>query len=268
MPPFRQPRPFPLRTGVAAIALAAALAPVAAVAQDGEQPRRTRVIAGPAIAPAYPGADRYAIRPYIDLSRTRASQFEYEAPDESTSIALIDSDGFSFGPAIGFEGKRRARDAGGLDEVKFSVELGGAMAYQTGNVRFLAEARKGVSGHKAVTGMVGVDYIARDADRWLFAIGPRVTFADNKYARRYFGVTAAEALRTGVPAYAPDGGMTMVGGTASLLRQFGDGPWGVFGFAKYDRLVGDAADSPVVRRFGSRDQLSGGIGIAYTFGGR
>ncbi|WP_326525561.1 MipA/OmpV family protein [Sphingomonas sp.] len=268
MPHLRHHRPLPHRAGAVAIGLAIAVAPVAATAQDGEQPRRTRVIVGPAVTPAFPGADRYAIRPYVDLSRTRASQFDYEAPDESTSIALIDSDGFSFGPAIGFEGKRRARDAGGLDEVKFSVELGGAVAYRTGNIRFLAEARKGVSGHKAVTGMVGVDYIARDADKWLFAIGPRVTFADNRYARRYFGVTAAEALRTGVPAFTPDGGVTMVGGTASLLRQFGDGPWGVFGFAKYDRLIGDAADSPVVRRFGSRGQLAGGVGISYTFGGR
>ena len=32
------------------------------------------------------------------------------------------------------------------------------------------------------------------------------------------------------------------------------------------RLVGDAADSPIVRAdFGSRTQLSGGLGVSYTF---
>jgi outer membrane protein len=36
-------------------------------------------------------------------------------------------------------------------------------------------------------------------------------------------------------------------------------------YAKYDRLSGDAADSPVVRELGSRSQLSGGLGITYTF---
>jgi molecular chaperone DnaK (HSP70) len=32
-----------------------------------------------------------------------------------------------------------------------------------------------------------------------------------------------------------------------------------------ERLVGDAAKSPIVRQFGSRDQLSAGIGLSYTF---
>jgi outer membrane protein len=41
--------------------------------------------------------------------------------------------------------------------------------------------------------------------------------------------------------------------------------WGLFGFARYERLVGDAAKSPIVREFGSRNQLSGGIGLNYTF---
>jgi outer membrane protein len=39
----------------------------------------------------------------------------------------------------------------------------------------------------------------------------------------------------------------------------------MFGFARYERLVGDAAKSPIVRDFGSRDQLSAGIGLNYTF---
>ena len=41
--------------------------------------------------------------------------------------------------------------------------------------------------------------------------------------------------------------------------------WGVFGYARYERLIGDAAKSPIVRRFGSRDQLSAGLGLSYTF---
>ena len=39
----------------------------------------------------------------------------------------------------------------------------------------------------------------------------------------------------------------------------------MFGFARYERLVGDAAKSPIVREFGSRNQLSAGIGLSYTF---
>jgi outer membrane protein len=51
---------------------------------------------------------------------------------------------------------------------------------------------------------------------------------------------------------------------SGMSYQFDD-RWGVFGYARYARLVGDAANSPIVRAFGSRNQLSGGIGLNYTF---
>ena len=41
--------------------------------------------------------------------------------------------------------------------------------------------------------------------------------------------------------------------------------WAFYTYAGYDRLVGDAADLPIVRTFGSRDQFSGGIGLFYSF---
>jgi outer membrane protein len=39
----------------------------------------------------------------------------------------------------------------------------------------------------------------------------------------------------------------------------------LFGYARYERLVGDAARSPIIRALGSRNQLSGGVGLNYTF---
>lgn len=251
------------------IACLTLLLPAAAMAQDEDKaPRRTRVILGPQLVPSFPGADRVAVRPYVDVSRTRGDRpFAYEAPDESTSIALYNRRGLSFGPAFAFEGKRRRRDVGGLDEVGFTVELGAAVQYQAkGPLRLFAEARTGLGGHRGVIGSAGIDYVARDGDRWLWAIGPRLTVGDSHYARAYFGVSPRETLATGVPAYRPDS-FVAAGATASTLRQLSD-RWGVFAYAKYDRLLGDAAASLVTRRFGARDQLSGGLGVSYTFGRR
>jgi outer membrane protein len=42
--------------------------------------------------------------------------------------------------------------------------------------------------------------------------------------------------------------------------------WGIQTFARYDRLIADPARSPIVRRFGSRDQLSAGVAATFTFG--
>ena len=41
--------------------------------------------------------------------------------------------------------------------------------------------------------------------------------------------------------------------------------WGMFGYARAERLIGDAGKSPIVRSLGSRNQLSGGLGLSYTF---
>lgn len=276
--PFAKPhqkcfvsRMISTRPVAVAFALSLCLGISVAQAQESEppsEPRRTRIGLGPQLVPSYPGADSVSVRPFIDVSRTRGdTPFAFEAPDESGGFPLLTTNGFQFGPAFGFEGRRRSREVGGaLPNVGFTVELGGFAQYAIGDsLRVRVEARQGLGGHKGLIGNVGADYIARDGDRWLFSIGPRVTLADGRYHRAYFGVAPADAAASGLPAYRADGGVQAVGATAGLLRQFTP-RWGVYGYAKYDRLAGDPARSPVVRAFGSRNQASGGLALTYTFG--
>lgn len=243
----------------------------AAQAQDDPAPtHRYRVALGPAIAPKYPGADNYRFQPLINVDRATGDEpFAFEAADESFAIPLYNHNGFAFGPAVNFEARRRARDVGvNVPKVGFTVEAGGFVQYQlTPGFRLRAEARQGIGGHKGLIGVVGGDFVARDGDRWLFSIGPRVTLVNDRYSRAYFGISPATALVTGLPAYRAKGGLEAVGATAGALHQL-DQHWGITGYAKYDRLVDDPARSPLVRGYGSRDQFSGGIGLSYTFGRR
>lgn len=236
-------------------------------AKNGE--RRTRIILGPQLAPSWPGADKFSVGPYVDVSRTRDSEFAFEAPDESFGSPLVRSGNFAFGPAFGFIGKRKASDIGAdLPKVGLSIEAGAfGQVHLTPELRVRLEGRKGLSGHKGWTGEISADYVARQGDDWLFSIGPRVTLGDAKYTRAYFGVTPAAALTSGLPAYDPGGGIQSVGLTAGYHRMLGK-RWGIAVYGRYDRLVGDAADSPVTRELGSRSQPSGGIALSYTFGGR
>jgi MipA family protein len=181
----------------------------------------------------------------------------------------VKAGGFSFGPAINFEGARTAEDVGAdLPKVKFSLEPGGFVAFDlSDNLRLRAELRKGVTGHKGWIGTAGADYVLRDGDAWLFSIGPRVTWANGRYQDAWFGVAPADAIASGLPPYDPDGGIHAYGATASFLTQLTP-RWGIQTYLKYDRLVGDAAASPIVRQLGSRDQFSGGVALSYTFGRR
>jgi len=231
--------------------------------------KRTRVILGPQLSPSWPGSKDLSFGPYVDVSRERVgTDFTFEAADESFGGPLIQSGNFAFGPALGFIGKRTAADIGAdLPKVGFSFEAGGfAQVNVTPAIRVRVEGRKALSGHKGWVGEVSADYIARKGDDWLFSIGPRVTLGDAKFSNAYFGVTPAAAMTSGLPAYDTGGGIHSVGVTAGYHRLLGRN-WGVAVYGRYDRLIGDAADSPVTRQLGSRSQPSVGVALSYTFGG-
>jgi MipA family protein len=228
---------------------------------------RVRVGLGAQLQPQYVGADGTSVGPIFHVNIARhGHEFAFTAPDQSPSIAVVSSDGFSFGPAVNLTGRRKESDVGApVGDVSRTIEVGAFAQYQAGDSwRLRAELRKGVNGHDGLVGEISADKIWRDGDRYVFSIGPRVLFSDARYQRAYFGVTPAAALAAGLPAYRPGGGVHAVG-VASGVTYSLNSRWGLFGYARYERLVGDAAKSPIVRNYGSRNQYSAGLGLNYTF---
>ncbi|MEO6386785.1 MAG: MipA/OmpV family protein [Croceibacterium sp.] len=219
--------------------------------------------------PSYPGADKHDLAPLFNVDRARGDDpFPFEAPDQGFDLALVKSHGFSFGPVLNFENSRKPDDVGAaVPKVKLSIEPGVFASVQlTDSFRLRGDVRKGVTGHKGWIGDVGADYVVRNGDNWLFSIGPRVSWSSNRYQDAYFGVSPEASLTSGLPTYNPGSGIMSYGATSSFLTQLSR-DWGIMAYAKYDRLVGDAADSPLVQVYGSRNQLSGGLALSYTFGG-
>ena len=247
---------------------AAALCPAwsAAFAQGGDD-LRVRVGLGAQVSPEFVGADDSAIGPLLDLDFARGSnEFAFEAPDYSFGIPVVSTGVFSFGPAANFESKRKESDVGApVGKVSSTFEVGAfASAQIAESIHLRGEILKGLGGHEGLVGTIGADQVWRDGDRYVFSIGPRVLISDGRYQRAYFGVTPAAALASGLPAYRPSGGVHGVALATGLSYQFNP-RFGMFGFGRVERLVGDAADSPIVKEFGSRSQLSGGLGLNYTF---
>jgi outer membrane protein len=238
----------------------------AAAAQDS-QDIRVRVGLGGQLRPEFIGADGTSAAPLFHINIARGShEFSFGAPDDSPSIAVVSNDGFSVGPAGNIEGRRDESDVGApVGSVRRTFEAGGFAQYLWhDSFRVRAELLKGINGHEGLVGTVGADKIWRDGDRYVVSIGPRVLFSDARYQRAYFGVSPAASLASGLPAYRPGGGIHAVA-VASGVTYALNGRWGLFGFARFERLVGDAARSPIIREFGSRNQMSGGIGLNYTF---
>ena len=257
-----------MRIFVALGALAAAILPASPVlAQDSEGALRVRPGVGAQIRPEYPGADSTEWAPYLKLSIARGDEpFGFGAPDDPFGIALFSAGGFRAGPAVALQGSRKDSEVGvPLGKVKTTIEAGGFAEFLLADqFRLRADLRKGLGGHEGLIGSIGADQIWRDGDRYVFSVGPRLLFSDSRYQRAYFGVTPEAALATGLPAYRPDGGFHGVAAAAGLHYSLG-GPLGLFGYARYERLMGDARKSPVVKELGSPNQLSAGLGVSYTF---
>lgn len=238
-----------------------------ASAQDGGGHTIT-VGGGAQTSPKYPGADSYGINPLVIFGfRREGTPMPFGAPDDSIGPGILGRDSvFNFGPAIRFQNKRTEDDVGALvGDVGFTVEVGGFVeVLPSENFRVRAELRQGLGGHRGLTGDLSADFILRDENTYIFSIGPRARWADNDYHDAYFGVTPAVSVTTSLAGFDPNGGFYALGAVAGLTYRLGRN-WGLKGYVGYDRLIGDAADSPIVRGFGSRDQFSGGGGLFLEF---
>lgn len=237
-----------------------------AVAADGEG-HRVRVGLGAQVRPEFYGGDHSEIAPYWNFDLASGDEeFSFEAPDDGFDIKLIKSEKFSAGPVGNISMSRKNKDVGAnVGKVKTTIEAGVFAEYfLSDSFRMRGELRQGIGGHEGLVGDVGADFISRDGDNYVFSIGPRLLFSNAKYQRAFFGVDQAAHTATALPLYRPDGGLHAVAATSGLSYQFGP-QFGMFGYARYERLVGDAGKSPIVRTYGSRSQASAGIGLSYTF---
>jgi outer membrane scaffolding protein for murein synthesis (MipA/OmpV family) len=102
----------------------------------------------------------------------------------------------------------------------------------------------------------------------IYSIGLRAIWADSDYSNVYFGVTPAQALATGLPAFRTGSGLISAGLNATLTK-----PLGRFGskgaltlLTNFDRLGDTAADSSLIRQRGDRNQVTVGLAYSIRFG--
>ncbi|MFK4574434.1 outer membrane scaffolding protein for murein synthesis (MipA/OmpV family) [Bradyrhizobium ottawaense] len=94
--------------------------------------------------------------------------------------------------------------------------------------------------------------------------GPRFTWKSTKATAPYFGVDAAQALASGLPSYNARGGAHSVGFGSQVSYRINP-QWEVHAYVEYEKLLGDAADSPLVKLRGSSNQTTVGLGASYSF---
>ena len=259
-----------IRTFKLALAAAAAFVATPAVAQDAQDDDRLIISFGGGVqfVPEYPGADGLKLGPlFTGGARREGDPMQARGPDDGFGFSLTGRGGpVEIGPMIQFQAERDEDDAGALiGDVDFAFEPGAFINVNVSDsVRLRAEARRGFDGHEGWLGDLGADFFLRPGTSTIVSVGPRVRLADEEYMQTYYGQTPAQALVSGLPAYAPDGGVRAVGAVFGVTHEFTRN-FGIYGYAQYDRLIGDAADSPIVQQLGSEDQFSAGLALFFNF---
>jgi outer membrane protein len=219
--------------------------------------------------PDFEGAKRSMLSPVpIFAIRRAGSVDQFRGPRDSASIALIDFGDLRAGPAGKFVSSRKANnysELNGLGDVKTTVELGGFVEYYPVDwFRTRGELRQGIGGHTGVVADLSADFIVPVIQRFTVSAGPRFTWESTKATSPYFGIDAVQAMATGLPIFNAKGGAHSAGVGAQVSYRV-DPRWEVHAYVEYERLLGDAAKSPLVTVRGSPNQTTVGIGASYSF---
>ncbi|WP_193760513.1 MipA/OmpV family protein [Bradyrhizobium yuanmingense] len=219
--------------------------------------------------PEFVGSNNGKFLPIPIFSIRRAGSIDqFRGPRDSASIALLDVGNFRAGPAFKYVASRKAdkyAELTGLGNVDAAYELGGfAEYYPVDWLRLRSELRQGMGGHTGTVADVSADVIVPLIQRLTISAGPRFTWKSTNATAPYFGVDAVQALASGLPRYDARGGAHSVGFGSQISYRINP-QWEVHAYVEYQKLLGDVADSPLVKLRGSSNQTTVGLGASYSF---
>ncbi len=215
---------------------------------------------GVGAAPEYMGSDEYGALVFPTFT---FGSLKWGAIDAGNGVRNAPDNGFSVEAAYRVLGERTVDDSpelAGLADIDIALELGLGLKYQETNWMIFGDVRKGVTGHSGVTGTIGSDLIMRPNNRMMFTVGPRFNFGNDEFADTYFGVDTATA---NFGAFTATGG-AMSAGVQMTGSYYINDKWSLDGILSYEKLLGDAADSPITVA-GSEDQWRVGLGVSRIF---
>lgn len=218
------------------------------------------------VAPRYEGSRSYRVigLPIVAPVGIGDGRVDVKGPDD-VRLRVLSLNGLEVGAVTGWRFGRDQDDGArlrGLGDIDGGLALGGYAAYRLGVVSaFAAYSHQATGDNTGGLLRFGLESRVPMTGRMTLTALAGATWASDDYMRSYFGVSAAQAARSGLSTYSASAGIKDVHVGLSAEVPLAD-VWTMRLFGRYARLVGDAADSPIVER---QDQLSGGVGLTYKF---
>lgn len=223
---------------------------------------------GAAMVPDYEGSEDYEAAPLL------FARYSY---DEGSYVQLKGSElrwnflnrEIEFGPLLQYRMERDDVDnnqVDDMDKVDSAVAGGlfivGRVEQWSATLKFATDISDEDTGY---TVYLGGDYLAKFSEQLNIKFGVSTTYASSDYMGSYFDVNSSNRGSSTLPNYNAGGGEFKDVGARMITTYSFNSNWSVVGNINYKRLVGDAADSPLVDDVGSKNQYILGAMCVYTF---
>jgi outer membrane protein len=211
-----------------------------------------------AATPAYQGSDDYRVLPLpaVDIKKG----WFVASLRNGIGIEPINADSLTIGASAVFVRGIRRRDLPtGIDKVSDAVGARAFTKIRGGGFLAALGATKALGGTKGTIVDASLSYPFQVSSRFMLAPTIGTTWADRKYNDRYFGVTAAESLASGLPRFAAGSGFKDISGSLTASYRLTD-RMSLTATGSMSSLLSDVKDSPIVEK---KTQPSGVLAFTY-----
>ena len=229
--------------------------------------------AGVAAGTRYSGSDEHLVAPVAVVDYQAANGF-YASTLRGIGFAA-GSGQLRASIGLGYRGERRENDTNGFigrtgsKALKGMGDIEGSATLNVGAEAQLTDVF-GVGAHAEIPisrrengkrFALGLNAKLLDSQSDKVAVGVALQFGEAKYLQTYYGVDARQAARSGYRAFRPEGGLYGTDASVSWEHRI-DAHWAVTSMLGAQRLTGDAANSPLVRR---KTTPTAAVYAAYAF---
>jgi len=211
--------------------------------------------------PGYKGSDKRITRaaPLVDVQKGRF----FARTGAGIGMNLYEDSRFTVGASVNWMKGYEAEDApAGIGELKDAL---GARVFVTsrfgGAVTTFSVTQALTERDRGLQLDARVSYPWRATERLTIVPSLAISAGNAKYMNSYFGVDAERSARSGLASYSMKGGVQEA--TLGVLANYGlTDRWALTGGVVAGRLLGDAADSTIVKR---KSSTTGILGLTYAF---
>jgi outer membrane scaffolding protein for murein synthesis (MipA/OmpV family) len=222
------------------------------------------------VSPAYEGGKSYQVIgfPFVAPAGFGDDGVVQIKGVDDLRLRLFQASGFEFGPLAGYRFGRDESDAArliGMGDIDGGLVLGAFATYRMGPLA------ASLSYHHQATGD-DTGGLVRFALEHVHRVSPTVkitakvgtNYAFDDYMESFFGVTPAQNISSGLPVFGASADFKDVHAGLTANIDLND-RWSLILIGGYARLIGDAADSPVIE---TENQFYGGLALSYKFNTR